>query len=377
MRSIKIIICIFILNLLSQTAWSYGYSFPDEINFAGQRVPLEKYSVAERLQKKFNTLINDRRGFIENLLLQKEKFIPYAAEILKNYDLHPDFAYIIPIASGFNNRAYSKSGASGPWQLMPATAKMYGLRVDNFTDERNLLFSSTEAAAEHLRMLSDIFNGDPFLILAAYNTGDKNLRKTLESQNSDNFWDIRTNIETESYVEKVIVYKMIFENYKNLGFKEYADEIVCEYETCVISLGPKNLYFTDICSIAGISYREFYELNPHIRSGSYKDPGFISKYTSQNIILPANTADILLSELREQDLIVSKHGTIYQDVKEELPDLINVHKVKYNENIESIAFKYGADWRELAVLNDLKIISLSSGIETARLVKGQLIRIIK
>ena len=339
---------------------------PKEIYFAGRIVPVEKFDTEKRLERVFNILLNDRRGFIQNLINAKNDFIPYASEILSKYSIHSDFAYIIPVESEFNTRAYSKSGASGPWQIMSATAKMYGLRVDNYCDERNLLIKSTEAAAEHLMMLNDIFNNDPFLVLAAYNNGDMNVRTVLESQNAEDFWDIRSNTETESYVEKVVVYKLILEDPEKYGFKKPKKKKIREYETCTISLGPNDLSFTEICGITGMSYREFYSVNPHINFGSYKTGGYLSKYTSMEVIVPEGTSEDLLAKLEENDIIENSIGV-----------LIDVYEVKYNDKIESIAFKYGVDWRELSTVNDLEIITLPSGGETAKIYQGQKIRIIR
>lgn len=343
-----------------------GYRMPEEIHFAGKIVPYDKFDTEIRLEKVFNILVNDRRGFIQNLIDVNEEFIPFASEILEQYGIHPDFAYIIPVESEFNTRAYSKAGASGPWQLMAATARMYGLRVDSFVDERNLLNRSTSAAAEHLMMLSDLFTGDPFLILAAYNNGDMNVRTVLESQKSEDFWDIRSNSETEFYVEKVIVYKLILEDPEKYGFREPEKKKLREYETCVVSLGPEDLDFTVICEITGMNYREFYTVNPHIKFGSYKTGGYISRYTSMEIVVPKGRSDILLSQLRNSEMIVNSIGV-----------LIDVYEVKYNDKIESIAFKYGVDWRELSTINDLEIITLPSGGESAKIYQGQKIRIVK
>ena len=81
-----------------------GYKMPDEIYFAGQIVTVEKFDTEIRLEKVFNVLVNDRRGFIQNLIDIKDEFIPFASEILDNYGIHPDFAYIIPVESEFKTR---------------------------------------------------------------------------------------------------------------------------------------------------------------------------------------------------------------------------------------------------------------------------------
>ncbi|MBU4486596.1 MAG: transglycosylase SLT domain-containing protein, partial [Candidatus Delongbacteria bacterium] len=267
--------------------------------------------------------------------------------------------------------------ASGLWQLMPTTAKMYGLRADNFVDERNLLEKSTRAAAEHLKMLSQIFKDDPFLVIAAYNNGDSNVRSMIESQKSGGFWESRSNSETEFYVEKVILYKLILSNPEEYGFDSPHKNEERKYEMCTISLGSENLNFSDICSILNISYRELYKINPHIKFGSYKTSGIIGKYTSMDICIPEGSKDKLFSELKNRKLIANSTDGYFEDTIAKIEILEDIYEIKFNDNIESIAFKYGVDWRKLAEKNNLKFVTLSSGVETAETFKGQKLRIIR
>lgn len=366
-----------LLLLALQLCYSKSYTLPNEMVFAGHNVPLDKFDVRERLTKSFNILVNDRRGFIQNLLEKQNDFLPYAKNILSQYGVNEDFAYIIPVESEFDPRAFSQSQASGLWQLMPATGKMYGLRVDNFVDERNHPGKSTQAAAEHLSMLSRIFNNDPFLMIAAYNNGDSNVRSMIESQNSDDFWESRSNSETEFYVEKVIVYKIILNDPEKFGFSKINGNRDNRYETCTLSLGSENLDFSEICNILDISYRELYKLNPHIKFGSYKNSGYISKYTSQDIIVPQNSSDRLISELKRRNYLSVSDKDTSGNIQNKHDLLEDTYEIRYNDNIESIAFKYGIDWRVIAEKNNLKIITLPSGLETAEIVKGQTIRITK
>ncbi|HXK49789.1 MAG TPA: transglycosylase SLT domain-containing protein [Clostridiales bacterium] len=349
---------------------------PDKIIFAGKEVPLEKYDVRERLQKVFNVFTHDRRGFFQNLIDVQNGYLPQAKRVLSEFGVHPDLAYIIPAESEFNPRALSPAQASGLWQLMPATAKMYGLRVDSFIDERNHPERSARAAAEHLRMLSNLFPDDPFLVLAAYNNGDYNVRVTLENQKSGDFWSTRSNSETESYVEKIIIYKLLLSDPEAFGFSENESDENSSRETCTIVLGPQDLPFSKICELAGISYRELYKNNPHINFGSYKEDGCISKYTSAELILPEGRPDRLIDGLEENNYLAGSDaaaGTSQSGMR----ILEDIYEVKFNDNIESIAFRFRTDWRKIAEINDLKIITLSSGTETAEVTAGQKLRIIR
>lgn len=344
--------------------------------FAGSEVPLEKYDVMDRLQTAFNVYTHDRRGFFQNLINAQNDYIPQAKRILSEFGVHPDFAYIIPVESEFNPRAFSPAQASGLWQLMAATGKMYGLRVDNFIDERNDPERSARAAAEHLRMLSDMFPGDPFLVLAAYNNGDYNVRTTLENQRSIDLWSSLSNSETELYVEKVLIYKLLLSNPEDYGFVAAKTSAKKDYELCTLVLGPEDLPFSEICDLAGISYRELYKINPHINFGNYKTGGSISKYTSVELYIPAGISRKLTSGLTEKNYLAGS-DPIPGASQTGMSILEDVYEVKFNDNIESIAFKFRTDWRKLAEDNDLKIITLSSGTETAKVSPGQKLRIIR
>jgi len=330
--------------------------------------------VRERLQKAFNIFTHDRRGFFQNLIDVQNGYLPQAKRILSEFGVHPDLAYIIPVESEFNPRALSPAQASGLWQLMPATGKMYGLRVDSFIDERNHPEKSAMTAAEHLRMLSDIFPDDPFLVLAAYNNGDYNVRTTLENQKSGDFWTSRSNSETELYVEKIIIYKLLLSDPEAFGFSENEFEAAFDHETCTIVVGSQDLPFSKICEIAGISYRELYKNNPHINFGSYKEDGSISKYTSAELILPEGMSRRLIAVLKESNYLA---GTDEETSQNGMNILEDIYEVKFNDNIESIAFRFRTDWRKIAEINDLKIIILSSGTETAEVTAGQKLRIIR
>ncbi len=362
--------------LLFCTFSAYCYSLPEEVSFAGRDIPLDKYDVKARIERTFNIFINDRRGFFQNLIDIQNEYLPQAKTVLKEFGVHPDYAYIMPVESELNPRALSQAQASGLWQLMPATGKMYGLRVDSFVDERNHPEKAARAAGEHLRMLSKLFPDDPFLVLAAYNNGDANVRSTLENQKVPDFWSSRSNQETESYVEKVIVYKLIMSDPEEFGFKKPDKIKIPEYESCMIVLGPSDLPFSEICAITGISYRELYKMNPHIKFGTYKTGGSISKYTSQEIFLPQGYSEKLLSGLADRKYIAGT-GSSDNALLRGPGILEDIYEVRFNDNIESIAFRFRTDWRKLAEDNDLKIITLSSGVETAEVKRGQKLRIVR
>jgi soluble lytic murein transglycosylase-like protein len=114
---------------------------------------------------------------------------------------------VIQVESGGNPLALSPKGARGLWQLMPDTARRYGLRVDSKLDERIDLEKSTTTAARYLRDLYVQFGSWP-LALAAYNTGEQNLQKAIDRARSRDFPTLSAlgylSLETRNYVPAVL-----------------------------------------------------------------------------------------------------------------------------------------------------------------------------
>jgi membrane-bound lytic murein transglycosylase D len=132
--------------------------------------------------------------------------------ILVSHSLPKELKYLAVIESRLHNSAISWAGAVGPWQLMPVTARILGLKVSRKIDERTNYVKSTHAAARYLNDLYDQF-GDWLLVIAAYNGGPGNVLKAIRKSGSTNFWDLQNFLPAESrnHVKKFIGTHYIFE----------------------------------------------------------------------------------------------------------------------------------------------------------------------
>ena len=132
--------------------------------------------------------------------------------ILNQYGLPTQLKYLAVIESNLKPTALSWAGAVGPWQLMPATARLLGLKVTHKVDERKNYVKSTKAAALYLR---DLYSelGDWLLVIAAYNGGTANVYKAAKRSHSMDFWTLQYYLPAESrnHVKKFIGTQYIFE----------------------------------------------------------------------------------------------------------------------------------------------------------------------
>ncbi len=157
-------------------------------------------------------------------LLQKEQYyMPIFQDILSQYDLPYELAYLPVIESALNPNARSHMGAVGLWQFMPATGKKYGLEINSLVDERRDPIKSTHAAAKFMNALYDVFK-DWNLVIAAYNCGPGNVNKAIyRAGGKRDFWSIYPFLpkETRAYLPLYIaaVYSMNFASYHGISLK--------------------------------------------------------------------------------------------------------------------------------------------------------------
>jgi membrane-bound lytic murein transglycosylase D len=132
--------------------------------------------------------------------------------VLTVYGLPKQLKYLAVIESELKTKAVSRVGAVGPWQLMPATARILGLKVTAHYDERKNYYKSTRAAARYLKDLYNVY-GDWLLVFAAYNGGEVTVNAAIRKSGSRNFWTLRTYLpeETREYVNKFIATSIYFE----------------------------------------------------------------------------------------------------------------------------------------------------------------------
>lgn len=170
--------------------------------------------------------------------VKKRSVVPFSIidSVLHKYHLPLELKYLAVIESELKPSALSHVGARGPWQLMPGTAQVLGLKTGHQNDERTNYYKSTIAAAKYLRDLYAQFN-DWLLVLAAYNGGPKPVYNAIQRSGSKNFWILQNYLPAESrdHVKKFIATHYYFEGRgsettltraENLEFKKMVMEFV-------------------------------------------------------------------------------------------------------------------------------------------------------
>lgn len=185
----------------------------DTPHFAGQTIPLDGvYSMNQERYDRELALTALDPAQIVMIYKRWELYMPMIENALDDEHLPQDLQYIPVIESALRNVSVSTAGAAGIWQMMPDTARRYGLIVDSFVDERLDPVKETQAAVRYLRDLYTDFNENVFLTAAAYNRGENGLQRDLAWQSVQSFWDAQLNSETSRYIFRLVAMKQVWEN---------------------------------------------------------------------------------------------------------------------------------------------------------------------
>ena len=268
----------------------YSVLKPNDLKFADELVPNTSLDVWERLDKELlkniywqsNTLLYFKRA---------NKYFPIIEEILAKNNIPDDFKYLALIESGFEYTV-SPSGAAGFWQIMRGTAREYGLEVNYAIDERYNLRKSTEAACSYLRKAYDEF-GSWTMAAASYNMGINGVRRKIEKQETNNYFNLHLNDETSRYVFRIIVIKEIMENPRKYGFVFRDNDLYTHPQVKQIRVDSTidNLY--SFAKNHNINYKILKKYNPWLRISKLPDESRRVYY----IDIPIKSDELIFEDL--------------------------------------------------------------------------------
>lgn len=206
-----------------------------------------------------------KRSLTAKMLGASEYYFPIFEEALDAACLPMELKYLPVIESALYPKALSRAGASGLWQFMYSTGKMYKLEINSYIDERRDPVQSTQAAVKYLSDLYSIYE-DWILVIAAYNCGPGNVNKAIRrSGGKKNYWDIYYNLpkETRGYVPSFIGAVYAFNYYKQHGIYPLESTMPQMCDSIVVS---EALHFDQIAKNLDLSVEELRDLNPQYRA---------------------------------------------------------------------------------------------------------------
>ncbi|KAA6351136.1 Membrane-bound lytic murein transglycosylase D [termite gut metagenome] len=307
------------------------------------------------------------RKQVSIILSSSNFYTPIIEEALDAYDLPIELKYLPIIESAMNPSAISRMGASGLWQFMIKTGKIYGLESNSLVDERRDPIKSSWAAARHLKDLYNIYK-DWNLVIAAYNCGPGNVNKAIRrSGGKTDYWSIYPYLprETRGYVPAFIAVNYVM-NY-------YCEHNICPMETTLPSNTDtiqidKRLHFAQITDICGISMEQIESLNPQYKKS----------------IIPGGKPYTLCLPHESLSVFIDKQDVIYEHRVKELfgnrltveaskkrnttsggnytsTNGITYHKIRNGESLSTIARKYQVNVSDLKKWNNLDSNTIITG----------------
>ena len=258
-----------------------------------------------------------------NILGLSKYYMPIFEEILNRYDMPEELKAMAVIESALNPTAVSRAGAKGMWQFMYATAKMYGLHIDSFVDERLDPVKSAEAAAQYLQDSYEIF-GDWNLAIASYNCGAGNVNKAIRRSGGKRaFWDIYPYLprETRGYVPAFVGALYAMNYYKEHGIKPEAVEMPAHVDTFKIN---KMLHLKQVSDLTGAPLEELKNLNPQY---------------SHNII-PGNSKEYILRlPYSYTNAFIDNEDSLYRHKADEYFNPVTLKKIQDGADGERVVYR--------------------------------------
>ena len=294
------------------------------------------------------------RKFFKYALSRSERYIPMIKKVFKKLGLPNDLAYLAMVESGFSPTAYSYAGASGMWQFIPSTGRIFGLTINWWVDERRNPVESTYAAGEYLK---DLFNkfGSWYLAAAAYNSGELTIERALSLYPGGNFWTISQNRpyllpgQTRRYVPKIIAAAIIAKDPQNFGFHNIDYKKPIKFKQVNV---PFSASLYDLAKCIGISEYRLHKMNPELLRNATppNDPRFM-------LNIPAKDYGRFIKNFKYvKPYKVKQPHIVYTSYSR--PENNTVYTVEPGDTLLGIASKYGVPLGTIERYNGLNNYSI-------------------
>ncbi|MDO4770757.1 lytic transglycosylase domain-containing protein [Porphyromonas sp.] len=315
--------------------------YQKRLNALNSIIPLTYNSIVHECIDEF---VNKRSRLFEQVLSKSTYYFPMIEEELDKHNLPLELKYLAIVESALTPTAVSPRGATGIWQIMLSTGKVYGLLIDSLVDERRDPKRSTQAVCSLFKDLYALY-GDWLLALASYNCGPGSVNKAIrKAGGAKDFWKIYQHLprETRSYVPYFIAVYYAMEYYNDYDLSPGTIQLPLATDTVRVD---RKYSFSQISKISGVSEETLMLLNPKYRKGIVPGHG-----ENQTVILPLANANTFAAQKEALPVaqIQTKESTIY-------------HKVGKRESLGSIAKKYGVDIEDIKSWNKLRRNTVRAG----------------
>ncbi len=270
------------------------------------------------VKRQINIYANVYRKHVSSMLGKSNYYFPLFEPILDRYDLPLEFKYLAIVESALKPHARSRSAATGLWQFMYNTGKIYDLKVTSYVDERSDPLQSTIAACEYFTFLHSMFN-DWELVLAAYNGGPGYVSRKMRKHNVNDYWSLRPFLrkETQQYVPKFIAVNYIMNHASDHNiFPTPYPYTQAQTDTITIH---QSIPFEVLSKILDVDMEVLQELNPMYKRNLLsvtKQSKSILKLPSKKMALFIHNMDsIYAHSLKHQTAIVTIDEPIIYYVK--------------------------------------------------------------
>jgi len=327
----------------------WAYAFAESSRLQGQSfrfVKVPTYSISMNSQVKYfvDRFTTVRRDVVGLWVRRSGQYLGMIFDVFRAKGLPEDLAFTAMIESGFNPTAVSRVGAKGMWQFMAPTARLYGLRVDHWVDERLDPEKSTVAAA---RYLNDLYvrYGSWELAQAAYNAGEVKIDKAIRGTGSTDFWDLSQSKylkrETKDFVPAIQAAMVIGRDPSQYGF-EPSPVGMADVERVTVPAGTD---LRKLASTTSISFQTLRSLNPVLIRG-ITPPG-----RTWEVRVPGGSREVVTAALTPHRKVVPP---VVAAAPSRRPAGTGIHVVRTRDTVSSIAKLYGVSTTDVVRWNNLE-----------------------
>ena len=295
----------------------------------------------DRVRAELNWFVRNP-DYLERVFSRAQRYLPYVTDAIEARGMPLELALLPIVESAYDPFAYSHGRAAGLWQIIPGTARRFGIRQNWWYDGRRDVVDSTRGALEYLAALHELMDGDWLLAVASYNSGEGNVLRSVKRNRAKgrptDFWNLKLSKETSSYVPKLLALVEIVRAPEAFGLT--LPEIVHEAQFVAMEVGAQ-LDLALAAELAGIELETLYAYNAGLNRWA-TDPG-----GPHRLLLPVDAAE--------------PFGTALAAVPENERLRWQRHKVRSGETISEIAEQYSTTLASIRNANNLRGNTIRAG----------------